>query len=45
MLSLIHFQIVLKSIFIPKINIYFLRDFLVDVQSAVFLHYDVIKLN
>ena len=27
--------------FLPKINIYFLKNFLIDAQSADFLHYDV----
>ena len=26
-------------------NIYFLKNFLIDVQLADFLHYDVTKLN
>ena len=31
--------------FLPKINIYFVKYFLIDAQLADFLHYDVAKLN
>ena len=30
---------------LPKVNIYFVKYFLIDAQLADFLHYDVAKLN
>ena len=30
---------------LPKVNIYFVKYFLIDAQLADFLHYDVGKLN
>ena len=32
-------------LFLPKVNIYFVKYFLIDAQLADFLHYDVAKLN
>ena len=32
-------------LYIPKVNIYFVKYFLIDAQLADFLHYDVAKLN
>ena len=32
-------------LFLPKVNIYFVKYFLIDSQLADFLHYDVVKLN
>ena len=32
-------------LFVPKVNIYFVKYFLIDAQLADFLHYDVAKLN
>ena len=36
---------ILYAFFLPKINIYFVKYFLMDAQLADFLHYDVAKLN
>ena len=32
-------------LFLPKVNIYFVKYFLIDAQLAGFLHYDAAKLN
>ena len=32
-------------LFLPIVNIYFVKYFLIDAQLADFLHYDVSKLN
>ena len=32
-------------LFLHKVNIYFVKYFLIDAQLADFLHYDVAKLN
>ena len=32
-------------LFLPKVNIYFLKYFFIDAQLADFLHYDVTKVN
>ena len=32
-------------LFLHKVNIYFVKYFLIDAQLADFLHYDVVKLN
>ena len=32
-------------LFLPKVNIYFVKYFLIDAWLAAFLHYDVAKLN
>ena len=32
-------------LFLPKVNIYFVKYFSIDAQLADFLHYDVAKLN
>ena len=32
-------------LFLPKVNIYFVKYFLIDARLADFLHYDVAKLN
>ena len=32
-------------LFLPKVNIYFIKYFLIDARLADFLHYDVAKLN
>ena len=32
-------------LFLPKVNIYFEKYFLIDAQLADSLHYDVAKLN
>ena len=32
-------------LFLPKVNIYFVKYFLIDAQLADSLHYDVAKLN
>ena len=32
-------------LFLPKVNIYFVKYFLIDAQLADFLHCDVDKLN
>ena len=32
-------------LFLPKVNIYFVKYFLTDARLADFLHYDVAKLN
>ena len=32
-------------LFLPKVNIYFVKYFLIDAQLADFLHFDVAKLN
>ena len=32
-------------LFLPKVNIYFVKYFLIDTQLADFLHYDMAKLN
>ena len=36
---------VINIFFLPKINIYFVKYFLIDAQLADFLHYGVAKLN
>ena len=32
-------------LFLPKVNIYFVKYFLIDARLADFLHHDVAKLN
>ena len=32
-------------LFLPKVNIYFVKNFLIDARLEEFLHYDVAKLD